>query len=535
MSVVEMKQIKDTVSAISTGDAKTLSHDIYVWLDAHYTADAVLTQNWQQMWIYYQLIEFKSYLGTFPNELWTYCIDHPEFALDLCESIKDEDKVNLVLEHLNTLLTHDPVAFKEFYRVAIAFSLVWDQPPPLQIHFQTGTGRIPEDSSTVISRFDFYCSKNKTTALRYDLRKLTVDQLIFIIDSAVALSELEWALKNAKTSRSDFDSLFTRIQYDSKRLDEERYHWDKPNYTLTEIETHGGICVDQAYFACIAGKAMGIPTVFFTGTGQNGGHAWVGFMKSLGKWDMEVGRYQSGRYVTGHALNPQTGKLISDHDLDLLTKGFRQLPMYEKATWNYKAGRLFQSANKSKSLSCAMAAIGIYPRHIESWELKTTLVESDPKALEPHLEKMIQTFQSYQDIKFATQFKLIRLYEKLGQKDKVKMLSGSMIRRSEDRPDLGLQIVRLNIINALQEGQDQKALNELKGAARRFPLESGLMVNLLEDFVVVCAESGKLDLAEKGISYTKETITRNSLVDRQLEGIEEKWRSLRGSNPQPLP
>jgi len=37
------------------------------------------------------------------------------------------------------------------------------------------------------------------------------------------------------------------------------------NYTLGNINKEGGICVDQAYFASIAGKARCLPTLYFFG------------------------------------------------------------------------------------------------------------------------------------------------------------------------------------------------------------------------------------------------------------------------------
>ena len=64
--------------------------------------------------------------------------------------------------------------------------------------------------------------------------------------------------------------------------------WSGSSYRLIDIGRAGGICADQAFYMTQCGKAKGIPTVIFVGQGQNGGHAWTGFMPEPGKWDMAV-------------------------------------------------------------------------------------------------------------------------------------------------------------------------------------------------------------------------------------------------------
>jgi hypothetical protein len=91
--------------------------------------------------------------------------------------------------------------------------------------------------------------------------------------------------------------------------------WTQGTYLLANIEVAGGICTDQSYFACIAGKAKGIPTLYFAGQGQDGGHAWFGYLRGNGKWELDAGRFFNQRYTVGQALDPQTWLPVTDHEL----------------------------------------------------------------------------------------------------------------------------------------------------------------------------------------------------------------------------
>ena len=90
-------------------------------------------------------------------------------------------------------------------------------------------------------------------------------------------SELDWARESVKLRRASFDKIFSSIKYDKPRLEGGIFRWPYGDYSLGSIKEKGGICVDQAYFSSMAGKAKGIPTLTFVGQGSGGGHAWFGF------------------------------------------------------------------------------------------------------------------------------------------------------------------------------------------------------------------------------------------------------------------
>ena len=65
--------------------------------------------------------------------------------------------------------------------------------------------------------------------------------------------------KNSGSGRS-WGNKYGAIKYDTPRLAVNEFSWPGYNgfYTLENIEEHGGICVDQAYFAVMTGRANGV-------------------------------------------------------------------------------------------------------------------------------------------------------------------------------------------------------------------------------------------------------------------------------------
>ena len=87
----------------------------------------------------------------------------------------------------------------------------------------------------------------------------------YLVDSKVKLSEFEYAEQN-KIPYENFEQAFFSIVYDEKRVQSSNFalDWGYPTYTLQDIEQHGGICVDQAYYASELGKGRASRPFIFT-------------------------------------------------------------------------------------------------------------------------------------------------------------------------------------------------------------------------------------------------------------------------------
>src|SRR5688572_5120302 len=159
------------------------------------------------------------------------------------------------------------------------------------------------------------------------------------------------------------------IRYRNDRVTSNTYAWTEQTYTLAEIMATGGICSDQAYFATQVGKARGVPTLLIYGAGNDGRHAWFGFLDEGGKWQLDAGRYAEQRFVTGFALDPQTWAQFSDHELQFLSERFRALPAFKQSQVHALFAAEYLALDKAPaSAVAARKAVNFERRNQSGWE-----------------------------------------------------------------------------------------------------------------------------------------------------------------------
>ena len=265
--------------------------------------------------------------------LQAWVLSNEDFSEQFFSSIKAVDHLPNMLSILETLYRRDPGKFARYPSLALAIALVYDvPPPPWWPHFQVSKEALPRKLPQPQDTFDRLTREDMLGHTYFRLARLRAEELKFAVDVAAPASELDWSEANVPYSLDDFEQTYLMINY---RLDRANNYalmsWTGQPYTLQAIKAQGGICVDQAYFAAEAGKARGIPTLLFTGQGQDSRHAWFGFLDGERKWRLDAGRYAEQRFVTGNALDPQTWMGMSDHDLEFLSERFRALPTFTQS------------------------------------------------------------------------------------------------------------------------------------------------------------------------------------------------------------
>ena len=198
----------------------------------------------------------------------------PGFLREFFRLLTPDDFAPMVLTRLEQLYSAHPGRWADYRSLMLAFALVYDQrQPAFWPHAQVKQAAVQPMDESLADRLGYYIQANENRRLEFDLRRLPAEQLKFLVDAPVPRSELEWAAKNVKLRREQFDRAFSMVNYDKRRVQQGVFTWPHGRYLLGNIELQGGICVDQAYFASIAGKAKGIPTIYFAGQGTDGGHA----------------------------------------------------------------------------------------------------------------------------------------------------------------------------------------------------------------------------------------------------------------------
>jgi tetratricopeptide (TPR) repeat protein len=358
--------------------------------------------------------------------------------------------------------------------------------------------------------------------------------LKFVVDAPVHFSELEWAQKNARFPRTDWGRAFSSIRYNFGRITSQAYDWDDSPYTLDAIETAGGICVDQAYFAVIAGKARGLPTLFFTGQGVDGGHAWFGYLRSENRWDMDCGRYENQNYAVGEALDPQSWLPISDHDLQSLAKSFRRQTTYVAARNDLVMARMFEDAGDlPKALACAESAIATSPQTPEAWEAVAHLLRRSnaPASRQiAHHEAALKQFQTENDLRFKNQTALAALLRETGEAARAEQLETKIISQNRlKRSDLSVRAGAERLASLIAAGNIDTALREYRGLLSRLGPTAGgnVFYQIVRPLVKELHRTGRSSEALKALNQARTTINpeRDSILEQELVKLEASLSS----------
>jgi hypothetical protein len=304
-------------------------------------------------------------------KLQAWVLSNEDFSEQFFSDIKAVDHLPNVLATLESLHRRDPEKFERYSSLALAIALVYDvPPPPWWPHYQVSKEALPRKLPKASDTFDRLIREDGLGHTYFRLARLRAEELKFVVDAAAPASELDWSEANVPYALDDFEQTYLMVNYRVDRAASyAKMSWTGQPYTLQAIRALGGICVDQAYFATEAGKARGIPTLLFTGLGQDSRHAWFGFLDGEHKWRLDAGRYAEQRFVTGNALDPQTWMSMSDHELEFLSERFRALPAFAQSRVHEEfADEYMRSGDARSAARSARAAVNYERRNLDGWE-----------------------------------------------------------------------------------------------------------------------------------------------------------------------
>jgi tetratricopeptide (TPR) repeat protein len=232
------------------------------------------------------------------------------FATDL-----DHDKPEAAYSLLNQIVERYPNEVDSCASLAAAVCVVHDVPLVQRANENTAHAADP------LLIFDYFARNRRRLAI--DPSTLPTELLEHVVDTTATIEEMEWALARYATNATVGDR-YTEVKYDTEAFTRgvpKKCVIAPGGWNLQNIRQYGGVCVDQTYFACMVGKAQGIPTAFVTGRSSSLGHAWLGFLKQQGgrpNWDFSTGRYNEFRSVRGTVVDSHTGLTVSDGHIGIL-------------------------------------------------------------------------------------------------------------------------------------------------------------------------------------------------------------------------
>ena len=447
------------------------------------------------------------------------------------ENLRPEDNATAAVQILLQIQMAHPESIKELPCLAVAIALVFDQPFPRNWpHHQVSDKLVPLEKVDPVRRMHQMTELQVVRRYLTDLRDFTVSEMKFIVDHPLIDSEMEWARKNVTASRSGYSKVFSSIRYDIPRYESNQLMWPYGPYLFSEIKTRGGICVDQAYFAAMTGKAKGLPTLYFSGQGDDGGHAWFGYMDSPGHWDTDCGRYESQNYPVGNAVDPQTWKPISDTELIFLAKsrersvGFQQAKLYtdfSATVVRYDASRWLD------------AALAVQPEFLPAWYLQGELLQerkASPEVMSDFWSRFIKRFATFADLRVVGQEKLLELAKARGDDQEVKSLSRQILVQNRTRRfDLGIGSAAAEVGEKTESGKWGDAETAFRKALREFKGQAGgnLYYGLVLPFVESALAEGQVSVAKNSLAEAKRILrpAKDSLVGRSFMELEKKVSS----------
>jgi hypothetical protein len=451
-----------------------------------------------------------------------------EFLREFFKNLTPDDFPPVVLTRLEQLRTAHPGRWPQYRSLMLAFALVYDQRQPEKWpHHQVDSSLVLPMDESLPDRFAYYARANDAGKLEHDLRRLSVAELKFVVDAPVPRSELDWAAKNVRLRRSQFDRAFSLVDYDERRAQRGIYQWPRENgrYVLANLELWGGICVDQAYFASLAGKAKGIPTLFFAGQGSDGGHAWFGYLRSPdGKWELDAGRYLNQNYAAGRALDPQTWLPISDHELLYLSGKALRSPHHDAALGDLAMAELFaRQGLTGRRLEATQSALHNAPTFADAWDAREQALETagDRPALRGLYVAAIEKFKYIDDLKVRYQARLADFEMHSGDTRSAAKLEEQMVSQNRrERSDLSTAAGAETLARLTEAGDYREALREFNSLARKLARRGGgnFFYGIVRPLVEELRAAGREDDAREVLKEARKRMSpeTGSILDREF-------------------
>ena len=338
-----------------------------------------------------------------PPDLQAWLIGNAGFSAEFFSLLAPVDYVPRVLGILAELHRRDPLKFRTYASLALAIAVVYDvPPPPIWPHAQVTAAALPRKFPEPAEAFAWWVKQDQSGRTLHKLARLGADELKFVVDSAAPLAELDWAQGAWTHPLGQLPAAYSMIRYRKDRIAADLPVWPGRSYKLAEILAAGGICSDQAYFATEIGKARGVPTLLIYGAGNDGRHAWFGYLDANRKWQLDAGRYAEQRFVTGYARDPQTWREFSDHELQFLSERFRELPSFKQSQTHAQFAVEYLSLGNAPAAGvAARKAVNYERRNQPAWETLLAAARKegrDAKTIENLMREAALAFQRYPDL-----------------------------------------------------------------------------------------------------------------------------------------
>lgn len=440
------------------------------------------------------------------GELQNWLEQHPDLRDELYTAFDPADDINAALQIVDRLRIRSTSRLAADFELAIATAVTWDRETGIYDYsVQQRRSRATvsrEKTCDAIDNFEYYSDPSFSGQRR--IHSLPWEFLTHVVNHRTPLVEREWVQRTYREVRRPIGQCYEDVVYDHGMIksNEQTSNLAPRAYTLPNLKDRGGICVMQADYAARVCQSLGIPAAYVEGRARSGGnHAWVVWTELQGPstsglaFSLEShGRFFIDRYYVGHLLEPQTGRQVTDRELELRLQGVGWNPLaYRQATlilqvWPELKAHLQLTPDEELDLLEKVTLLS--PGHQGGWQALAQLARSSrlSESHRPRLDRLrdrcIKTFTNSPDfvcqiiddlLAYDPDFtKRLPTYERLLQ-----------LWASTGRPDLTCRL-RLQLTDHLvAQQQYQAALGGLAQTIKRFPDEGRFIPRLVDKYETV--------------------------------------------------
>jgi len=451
--------------------------------------------------------DLKNAFGDDYDSMMAWLNENVELRDELFNAIDPEsDNVLAALGLFKELKEKFPERILPYGNLAIAIAVTWDNPRAIYDyggHQRRAKTTMPDDLAGPIENFEYFVAAERVMQGR--AQWLPWEFLKLVVNNKTPLKEREWAVANYLPKRVMIGKCYSEVPYDHVMLDtkSEQAKLNGQIYNLPNILNYGGVCAHQADYAARVGQSLGVPAAYVGGANIYGGnHAWVMWVevKAVSKTSIAFsleshGRYRGDKYYVGTLKDPQTGKRITDRQLELRlhTVGLNATAkrQAELAMTAYPVLLEEESLDVAGQLDYLGNVVKLCPGNEEAWRAvakmagNETVREKHKKQMIGIVNQLFANFSNFPDFTWEVFDDLTQIEETLEKRiDMYNRLAQMYV--AAKRPDLACE-ARLKLTDLYVENeQPAVAIDGLASTIYAFVDEGRYVPRMLDRLEALC-------------------------------------------------
>ena len=417
---------------------------------------------------------------------------------------KGGDNVPAALGLMKTIWEKYPLEFETYPALAIAVSLVWDNPRGAIHSSPVGQHKAldPPEEADALANFYYYSNVDKTMGDR--IRFMPWEFLALLVNHKTPLSERKWALSKYIGKRKGIGQIYKEVPYDTLMYTKK----GEPQLsglpmTLANQLLYGGVCSCQADFSARVAKSIGVPAYYVAGQNRHGEwHAWVMWIEidEISAAGMKCslqseGRYFNDNYYVGNTPDPPRSVSVTDRELAMKLHSIgSDATAYRLSLLALKAfDRISatESLPATKQLDYLGKVIDVNPFAVDAWKRTAAMVRNDEidkkdaGALKKYPNLLFRHMAAFPDFTWEVFDDLVSFepWKKQRGENYGKLCA---FYETAKRPDLACK-ARIQYAKYLvEEDRIAEALKGLAATCMMFPEEGTIIPDILDEMDRLC-------------------------------------------------